>query len=134
MPVVEVEGLADLRKDLRALDVKLPLALTAANRKAGDVIAKAARASFESRPGVAPKVAPTVKLLANPSGASIRLGDAAHPYSLGSEFGAIRFKQFPEFRRPPETGYSLFPALREHAPEVEKLVLAEIDAIVRSHF
>lgn len=134
MAAIEVQGLADLRRDLLLLDRALPNRLKAANRRAAELIAERARGSFAARTGVAPKVAASVRVLAQQAGAAIKLGGNAFPYALGSEFGAIRYTQFPPFKHKPDSGYSLFPAIREKKDEAEKMITRDIDGIVGTTF
>lgn len=125
---VEVVGLRDFQKALRAADPKWPRELRVASREAAETVAGAASASFASRGGVAPKAAPSVKAPAEQRRARVRLGSDRYPFALGAEFGGGKYgagnptlrggytTQFEPHRG--KEGYSLFPAIRRLRPEV----------------
>jgi hypothetical protein len=112
---IDVVGLRDLQRELRALDKTMPRELRKANIEAAEVVAQATRQSFSSRPGVAPKVAASVKALGQQRNASVRIGGPKYPYAMGSNFGSIRFKQFPAVKHP---DYSLYTSIRSERKEV----------------
>lgn len=112
---IEVEGLRDLQRELRALDADAPKELRKANLEAAEVVAQATRQSFSSRGGVAPKVAASVRAVAQQRNASVKIGGARFPYALGSNFGSLRYKQFP---RPTKPDYSLFVSIKAKRDDV----------------
>lgn len=128
---IEVDGLRDLQRELRALDASWPKELRLANKEAAEVVADATRASFASRPGVAPKVAASVKALAQQRNASVRVGGKRWPYAMGATFGARRFKQFPPFK---QGGYSLFPQIKSERAKVVEVYGDAVDRLVRRAF
>lgn len=133
MPVdrIEVLGLRDLQRELRALDRTLPRELRKANLEAAEAVADATRASFASRPGVAPKVAASVKALAQQRNASVRIGGAKYPYALGSNFGSHRFKQFPP---PVSPDHSLYKSIRAKRDKIKDTHLDAIDRLAKRAF
>lgn len=140
---VTVDGLRDLQRDLRAIDRNLPKELRRANLEAAKVVADATRESFASRGGVAPKVAPSVKALAQQRSASVKIGGARYPYALGSEFGGGKYgagnptsrgghtTQFPPYKK---GGYSLFPSIKETSEEVLRVHAEAVDRLVAKAF
>lgn len=132
---IKVEGLRDLQRALREIDRELPKELRRANLEAAQLIAEGTRRSFASRPGVAPKVVPSVKALAQQRSASVRIGGARFPFALGSEFGSIRFKQFPAWRgSAAAAGYSLYPTIRSEGPRVIEAYAAAVDRVAAKAF
>lgn len=130
---IDVVGLRDLQRELRAANAAFPRELRVANLEAAEVVADATRQSFASRGGVAPRVAASVKAMAQQRNASVRVGGARFPYAMGSMFGARTYRQFPPFKR---GGYSLFPQIkseRERVVEVYAKALGRIAAKAFPH-
>ena len=128
---IRVEGLRELRSELKAIDSKLPKEIQRAAKEAAEAVADRVRADFSGRPGVAPKVAPSVKALATQRSASVRVGGDAYPYAMGSTFGSVRFKQFPPARK---DGYSLFPTIKAMRDEIVDRFADAIDDVMRRNF
>lgn len=145
MPVdrIRVEGLRDLQRALRAVDAALPKELRQANKEAAEVVAGAARANFAAGTGVAPKVVPSVKALAQQRSASVKIGGARYPYALGSEFGGGKYgpgnptprgghtTQFPPFKK---SGYALYPAIAEKRDEVVEAYAEALGRVAKRAF
>lgn len=112
---IDVEGLRDLQRELRAVDVTFPKELRAANKDAAQIVSDATSASFSSRGGVAPKVAPSVRAVAQQRSASVKIGGAKYPYAMGANFGSVRFTQF---LPPIDPDYSLFASIQAKHREV----------------
>lgn len=112
---IEVDGLRDFQAALRAADRDFPKELRLANKEAAEVVAAATRSSFASRGGVAPKVAASVRAVAQQRSASVKIGGERYPYAMGSNFGSLRFKQFPPRTSP---DYSLFISIQAKRREV----------------
>ena len=142
-PQVDVEGLRLLQFELRAVDKAWPRELRAANKTAAEVVAESTRQSFSSRPGVTPKVAPSVRALAQQRNASVKIGGARFPYALGAEFGGGKYgpgnptaagghtTQFPPFKK---SGYSLYPSIAATREEVVDAYAAAVDRLVARAF
>lgn len=132
---IDVVGLKDFQRELRQMDKAWAKELRVANKKAAEPIAKDTRSSFASRPGVAPKVAASVKVLAEQRSASIKIGGDKYPYAMGSEFGSIQFKQFPPHRGSgSEAGYSLYPSIRSNRENVINVYGDLIDEVAKAAF
>jgi hypothetical protein len=115
--LVEVVHLRDFQRSLRLVSTAMPRELRQAGLRVAGLIVDDTQASLRSRPGVAPKVAPSVKALAQQRSASVRVGDTntGHGSPLGPhapEFGSNRFKQFQPHSG--KEGYSLYPAIRKN--------------------
>lgn len=135
---IEVDGLKDLQRELRAVDKDFPKELRLANKGAAEIVADATRASFASRGGVAPKVAPSVKALAQQRSASVKIGGAKYPYAMGSEFGGRgrpRTRQFPPWRGNGEgAGYSLYESIRAQRDKVMDSYGDALDRLTKKAF
>lgn len=128
---VEVHGVREFQRELRAAGREWPKELRVASRDAAEVVATGARRSFESRPGVAPKVADSVKVLAQQRSAAVRIGGRRWPYAMGSEFGSKRYRQFPPPRR---GGYSLYATIAATRDEVVEQYAEAVDRLMRRAF
>lgn len=135
---IDVEGLRDLQRELRAVDAAFPRELRVANKEAAEIVAKGTRAKFESMGGSAPKVAPTVKALAQQRNASVKIGGGSSvggQVAMGNEFGSVEFKQFPSWRgNSTGAGYALWPTIRETREEVIDFYGDAIDRLARKAF
>lgn len=128
---IRVDGLKELQTALRQADKDFPKELRLANKEAAEVVAAATRSSFATRPGVAPKVAASVKALAQQRNASVKIGGNAYPYAMGSNFGSIRFKQFPPVKRP---DYSLYSSIADKRDETVEVYGEAVDRLMRKAF
>lgn len=118
---VRVEGLRDFIRELRALDATLPKEVRSITKDLADDVADKSGQSFSGRSGVAPKVAASVKALAQQRGAQVKFGGPQWPYAMGAEFGSSRYKQFEPWRGSGAgAGYSVFPVVRK---ERERIVV-----------
>lgn len=132
---VRIIGLQEFRAELKAVEAKLPTELGRAAKKAADIVAKDTVASFSSRGGVAPKVAPSVRTFTQQGGGGVRIGGDQFPYAMGSEFGSVRFKQFPAWRGSGAgAGYSLWPSIRMDIGQVEEEFRRALDDLVAKAF
>ncbi len=85
---VHVQGLADLQRELRSIDAKLPRELRRTNLEAAQLVATAARNRAFALGGVASHVAPSIKAAAEQRAAKIAFGGARWPMAMGANFGA----------------------------------------------
>lgn len=132
---IQVDGLKELQSALRAADRDFPKQLRVANKSAADLVAEGTRSSFASRGGVAPKVAPSVKALAQQRNASVKIGGPKYPFALGSEFGSIRYKQFPAWKgNGPDAGYSLYETIRDKRDDVVEVYGDALDKLTARIF
>jgi hypothetical protein len=144
---IDVVGLRDFQRELRSLDKTFPREMRVANKKAAEPIADDTRASFSSRGGVAPKVAPSVKVKAQQREASISIGGDKYPYAMGAEFGGGLHgagnptsgggytTQFPPHRgNGAGAGYSLYPSIRKNKEKVVNIYGDLIDDLAKASF
>ena len=133
--VVRVNGLRDLQRELRNVDDSLPRELRKASLEAATIVADETRDSFSSRRGVAPKVAPSVKAVAEQRRAAVKIGGARYPYWGGAEFGSIQYGQFEPWRGSgPDAGYSLYPSIRAKNEEVVERYGEMVDELMARAF
>src|SRR5437879_12566429 len=85
---VQVEGLRELNKALRALGPELQKELGQASKSVADFVASDARGAALMLGGVAAKVAPSIKGVGGVRSAGVAFGGARYPMAAGAEFGA----------------------------------------------
>lgn len=108
-----IDGLREFRNELKDVAAEMPRELRSGLKDIVELMAPKVRSAFESGGGVLPKVAPSVKVLAQQTGASIRIGGTQYPFALGAEFGSAQFKQFQPWRGSGgDAGYALYPTVR----------------------
>lgn len=131
---VNVVGLKELRRDLKALDSEggYKAELKDAGRKAAEVVATEARRSAlgAANPRMGSVAAMSIRALAGQTRATVAGGKASVPWYAGHEFGSARYRQFP---RPRQGGYHLFPALGRKRDEVIEVYSNEIGALLKRH-
>lgn len=111
---VEVHGLGELQRALRALPKEHKKAVTKANRDAATIVARGAKSRAMARGGVAAHVAPSIRASAGQTSAGVAFGGARWPMAAGAEFGSMRFKQFdPWTGNGPDAGYFVYPTIRD---------------------
>lgn len=130
---VKIVGMREFRRELKALGGDLPKSLRDLNRDIAEPIGAAARASFASRRGVAPKVARTVRVFGQQTGAAVQIGGSglAGQVTMGAEFGGGKYRsgrpspgggytsQFEPWRGNDRgAGYSLYPAVRAGTKDI----------------
>lgn len=131
---IRVEGLKELRRDLRALDNegtwKAPLRVAAFN--AANIVAVEARASAGRRtnPRMGSRAIATIRALAGQSRAQVAGGTASVVWFGGHEFGSGRFRQFPKRKA---GGYNLYPALGRKRGQVVELYTREVGQLTRRY-
>lgn len=128
---VQIIGLKELRRDLRAWDRKAPRLVTAAHRKIAKRVKTKAQGRATGLGSVAAKSAPAIGHIATMTGAGVKLDGVKHPYALGAEFGALQYPQFkPWTGNSPDAGYFLYPTIREEQHEIketyDQMVLSEL--------
>ena len=131
---VRIIGLSELRRELKAADAGFPKELQKANKKAAEIIAEGTRAAFSSMGGSAPKVAPTVKPLAQQTRAQVKVGGGSGvggDVAMGNLWGSTRFKQFPPHIN---GGYALYPTLAARRDEIIDVYADALDDITRRAF
>ena len=142
MPVsgARIEGLKELRKELKALGPQWPKELQKTNKAAAaKVVPEAKRRAAQSHPNLAGGVArvgsrgvSSIRALASQTRAQIAGGGAKVPWFGGNEFGSSgRYRQFPAKNK---EGYILWPAAKAKEPEIEEIYLEMIDALTKAAF
>jgi len=107
---VSVVGLAELQRDLRAIDASLPRELQKTNKAAAEHMAIRMRARAQSLGSTAAHIAPSIKAAAEQRASKVHIGGARYPMALGANFGAghdqpratsrgtvLGWNQFPEW-------------------------------------
>lgn len=131
---LNVEGLADLRRDLKAISADAPKELVEASKEIASFVADDARDKAAGLGGVAARVADTVKGSGTARGGAITLGGAAHPEALGAEFGGRGRPTTQQFQpHKGRTGYFVYPAIRDNADEIESAYVEKLDDLFRRH-
>lgn len=135
---IRVEGLSDLRRELRALEGNFPRELQRANKRvAEEVIVPDARAAAEARtnPRAGRAVVNSIRATATQTRAQVAVGGARVPQALGHEFGSIRFKQFPAWRGAGKgAGYFLWPTIRARGQEIIETYETVIEELTQRAF
>ena len=118
---VEIEGLADFRKDLREAGDGWPRVLRAANRKIGDYVAGKARGMTETAQQA--RAARAIRGSATQTAAKIAV-TRSPVFAQGAFFGSLQYPQFPRWVgnswEPGGSGgpYAVNPAIRESLDDI----------------
>lgn len=125
---VEVRGLRDFQRQLRAIDMARDLRKT--NKDAAELVVEAARRKARSLGSVHAETARLngIRAAAEQRRAKVILGSARTPFAFGAEFGAKQYPQFPPWRGNQHTdpdgsnvGYMIYPTIRETREEFLEL-------------
>lgn len=131
---VQVKGLTELNRALKALGPEVRAELKAANVEVGQMVANDARSIAQGLGGVAAKVAPSINATKTQAGAGVSFGGAAYPMAGGAEFGSYRYKQFKPWRgNGSDAGYFVYPAIRQDSDEIAETYIERIDDLMRKH-
>lgn len=122
---VEVEGLRELRSELRRYSRSAPRHIQEANKQVAESVSEKALAKMRSLGGVHAHVArmKSVRPRAGQGWAGVVIGGQAnkHGPALGAEFGALKYPQFPEWRGNREgAGYAVWPTIREERERIRE--------------
>lgn len=137
---IDVQGLKELRKELKAIDPKWTKELQQVNKRAASIVVpEAKRRASQSRPNLAGGVARagsagvgSIRALASQSRAQIASGGARVPWMGGSEWGSSgRYRQFPSANK---DGYILWPAAKAKESEVVELYQDMLDDLSSAAF
>lgn len=130
---IRVDGLKDLRRELKALDGDWNRQLQKVNKAIAEDVAEGTRADFRRLGGSGPKSASTVKALAQQTRAQVKFGgkgnSVAERVAGGNAFGSVRFKQFPK-----PGVYALYPALARLRPDIEDRYLDMLEELLARAF
>lgn len=128
---LSVDGLTELRRDLKALGKDLPKELRKANKSVADYVADLSASAAYSLGGVAAHVAPSIKASAGQISAGVTFGGSAYPMAGGAEFGSQRYKQFKPWRgNGSDAGYFVYPTIRDNAERIESHYTDVIDDLL----
>lgn len=129
MPIIDaiqIEGLADLRRSLRALDADSPKAIRIAANKAAGIVVDAAQRDVPVRSGRAKK---SIKARSTQTAAKITSGGNKAPYMPWLDYGG-RVGRNRSIKRPfIGDGRYVYPALAETRKQVEEAFRAELAVI-----
>lgn len=131
---VKVEGLAELRKALKAVDAAAPKELAAAGKEVASFVAEDARGKAGGLGGVAGHVAPSIAPGGSARGGSVNFGGAAYPMAMGAEFGGQGRPTTQQFRpHLGRTGYFVYPSIRDNGERIESEYGNAIDDLMRKY-
>jgi hypothetical protein len=131
---VNVEGLAELRRALRAVSDSAPRELSAAGKEIAEFVASDARSAASGLGGVAAKVAPSISARASAGGGAIGLGGSSYPMALGAEFGGRGRPTTQQFKpHLGRTGYFVYPTIRRDAERIESEYADKLDDLMRKY-
>lgn len=137
---VRVEGLRELRRDLRRAGAEFPRELSRTNKRVVEriVVPEAQRRGRQTRTNLAgnptrlgSRGVASIRALASATRAEVAMGGARIPYASGHEFGSGRYRQFPPKRR---EGYILLPAVEATHDEILDAYRAMLDELARRAF
>lgn len=140
---IQVEGLKELRRDLKKIDKALPKRLTRANKAFANQLVPSVRAEYQrqhtghgKRPG---RGAKSIRATATQSRARILIGRESVPYMGGQEFGSDHYPQFrPWSGKGPggkgSKGKFLYPTVRAELPGLVDTYQDILDAEMRGAF
>lgn len=146
---VRVDGLDDLRRELRRLDdAGLSDRLKDANYRVSEIVVRRAQARAAALGRMQQKAADTLRPARQAARAVVTLGRASVPFALGAEFGAwqgirqpgrnrgrVGLNQFDPWRgRSTGAGYFLWPGIRDSADDIRDAYLEELDRITSDAF
>jgi hypothetical protein len=139
---VDIEGLGDFQKALRALGPEFPKQLTKVNKEIATSVADAAKASARGQGGVAAKAAGSIRSGAEQRSGFVRIDSTGrYPFALGAEFGSLRYHQFKHWRGNQWTpsggdgvGYFLHPTIRAKQSEILERYEKALDDLAKHAF
>lgn len=130
---VEVRGLTEFRRELKALDGQWEKHLQKANKAIAEMVAEGTREDFQRVGGSGPKAATTVKALAQQTRAQVRFGgkgdSVAERVAGGNAFGSSRFAQFPM-----PGVYALYPTLERKSDDIRDRYAELVDDLLKRAF
>lgn len=139
---VKIEGLREVRSELRELDDGFNRKLKDAYQRVANEVTDASQYRARSEGGVAAFVAPSIKSGTSVNAAVIRLGVGtltrkdgstvrASLVAPGAEFGSS-YKQFRPWRGNGEdAGYFIYPTIRERRPEIAEAAAYEFEQLIK---
>ena len=117
---VRIDGLAELRTDLRKISRQLPKIMRDANVTAARLVRDEAAPNLVTKHGH--KAPSRLTAGGTQKYGYVQLRGAT---AFGDEYGAVRYRQFRPFKG--RTGYALWPAVRKQRPILEARILDWIE-------
>lgn len=137
---IQITGLKELRRELKAADAKFPREIGALNKRLVNqlfVPAAKSKAAGRTNPRTGHDVINSIRGLGSQTRAQIAGGSNRVRWFAGHEFGSQRFRQFAA-RSPRKgrgnAGYFLYPAVYENMPRALDAYGVMLDAVLRSSF
>lgn len=128
----DVENLREFRRELRGLegDNRWNPRLRSAGLEAARIGADEGQRSMlaAANPRAGSRAAGTIRPLAGATRATIAVGMASAPETMGHEWGSSRFRQFPQRK---EGGHHTYPAIKRKMPEILTHYTRALDEITR---
>jgi hypothetical protein len=123
---IEVVGLRDLQKALRAADSALPRELTKTHKALAEKVVERAKGAASGNRQAARFLVPALSAGGEQRNAFVKIDGSRNAPALGAEFGSFKFHQFQPWRGNQYTdplaqdvGYFLHPTLRKMRSEIE---------------
>lgn len=140
-PLIEVKGLADLRRELRSLEKAYQKALDKEMRNAARPIVADAKRRYRaihprSRGGKGSQRG--LRAGSRRGQPTVNIGTVKIPYLQGQEWGSKTYPQFPTWRKSPSgkgaVGRFFWPAVQDGMEEASKHVASAVDRAHRRSF
>jgi hypothetical protein len=148
---IDVANLREFQRALRDVDAKMPRELRVVNLRAAKIVAEDAASTMAGQPGVAKRVASSIKAIAQQREAAVRIGRTSvrkgTAMILGSEFGGGLHRagnptprgghttQFPAHRGSGgDAGYAVYPSIRKNRAQVIDLYGEWLEDLAREAF
>lgn len=142
---VELKGLREFRRDLKAVGAEWPRELRKVNRQVADDAAEWARGGAHQSGGVARKAAYSIVGASTQRSAKVRWGGRGYEFADGAFMGAKRWPQFKPWIgvdwKPLEGGegpgrgpYGINPALSDRREDIEDAYLDALDDLAGRAF
>lgn len=130
---VDVQGLNELRSELRKLD--LTDQLKDAHYRVASLVVDEAEKKARAIGRMQAKAAESLRATRTQNKAAVSIGSTRYAFALGAEFGAKNYPQFLPWRGSgTNSGYFMWPAIRESRDEVMRLYGDEIERITSDAF
>lgn len=120
---IRIDGLNELRRDLRKVEAGLPKEVAAVFGRAAEKVAGKVRAALPRRSG---RAAGSVKAARAQKGAIVRAGGAKVPY-----YGPLDFGGYPKGRPFVPEGRYLYPVAEDEGPRAAGQIEDELKALIR---
>lgn len=149
---VRVEGIKEVRAELRAIDENFDRKLKNAYQRIANEVTDASQYAATAQGSTAAFVAPSIKTGTSVHGAVIRLGAGtlirkhgshgagrgagstvlAALVAPGAEFGSSRYRQFPAWNGNGDgAGYFIYPTIRAMKPQIADTAQYEVEAAIK---